>query len=81
MKKLSITFAILAIIISNIMCVVVSFTYRDYICAVEHHYTSAPAEIALLYIIPFAITIAICLILSVIFYKKSKKVNKKSNTK
>lgn len=73
MKKLSITFAILALITSHIMCAVIAYNYRNMLCAEEHLYTSTPAEITFLLVIPFGIIITIFTILSIVFHKKSKK--------
>lgn len=72
MKKLSYIFTALAIILSNIMCAVVAFTYRGILCDIEHAGFSAPADLAFLYAIPFAIGIIICVILAVVFWKKGK---------
>ena len=36
MKKLSILFTILALIISHLMSIVVAYDYRDMLCGIEH---------------------------------------------
>ena len=72
MKKLFYIFTALAILLSDIMCAVVAYIYRDILCLIKHSAYAAPASIAFLYIIPFAIAIAICVVLAIIFYKKSK---------
>ena len=36
MKKLSYLFIAIAILLSNIMCSVVAFNYRDMLCGIEH---------------------------------------------
>ena len=74
MKKLSCLFAILAIVLSDIMCFVVAYNYRDMLCGIQHAGYSAPAYLAFLYAIPFAVGIAVCVILAIRFYKKSLKV-------
>ena len=73
MRKLSYLFAILAILFSHVACAVVAFNYRDMLCGIEHAGYSAPASIALLYAIPFAAGIILCVALAIIFYKRSKK--------
>ena len=72
MKKLSYIFTALAIILSNIMCAVVAFTYRGILCDIEHAGFSAPADLAFLYAIPFAIGIIACVVLAIIFWRKAK---------
>ena len=60
MKKLSTIFAVLAILLSDVMCAVVAYNY----CALEwggkYEAWSAPASTALLLAIPYAIGIIIC---------------------
>ena len=66
MKKLSYLFIAIAILLSNIMCSVVAFNYRDMLCGIEHLGYSAPASVAFLSAIPFGIGIIIC---AVVAYK------------
>lgn len=70
MKKLSILFVILAIVLSDIMCFVVAYNYRSMLCGIEHAGFSAPASIAFLYAIPFVVGIIVCIALAVRFRKK-----------
>ena len=70
MKKWSVLFTVLAIVLSDIMCFVVGFNYRSLLCGVEHAGFSAPASIAFLYAIPFMVGIMVCTILAIRFYKK-----------
>ena len=70
MKKLYFLFTALAIVLSNIMCAVVAYTYRDMLCGMKHAGYSAPAGIAFFYAIPFAVCIVVCTILAIRFYKK-----------
>ncbi len=72
MKKLSNVFAMLAILLTNIMCVVVTNICTSGYHAEKHHLTSAPWEVGLLFIIPFAIAIIACSIVSYIAKKKAK---------
>ena len=63
-------FGMLAILLSNIMCAVVAFNYRDMLCGIEHAGYSAPASTAFLYAIPFVVGIVVCAILAIKFRKK-----------
>ena len=70
MKKLSNLFIVLAIVLSNIMCIVVAYNYRDMLCGIEHAGYSAPAGTAFLYAIPFVLGIIVCVISAIRFRKK-----------
>jgi MFS family permease len=72
MKKSGLIFAALGVLLSDIMCFVVAFNYRDMLCGIEHRGFSAPAEIAFLIAIPFIIAIILCFILAFLFYRKAK---------
>ena len=72
MKKLGYLFAIIALLLSHIMCAVVAYNYAYMRCAIEHCGNSAPAYVAFLYAIPFALGIAMCVILSVCFFRKQR---------
>ena len=61
MKKLSYLFIAIAILLSDIMCFVVAYNYRDMLCGIEHAGYSAPANVAFLSAIPFGIGIIIFL--------------------
>ena len=70
MKKWSVLFTVLAILLSDIMCFVVAYNYRSMLCGIEHAGFSAPASIAFLYAIPFVIGIIVCTALAIRFCKK-----------
>ena len=70
MQKLSYLFAGLAIVLSNIMCFVVAYNYRDMLCGIAHSGYSAPASTALLYAIPFGVGIIVCVVLAIVLHKK-----------
>lgn len=72
MKKSGLIFAALGVLLSDIMCFVVAFNYRDMLCGIEHRGFSAPAEIAFLIAIPFVIAITLCFILAFVFHRKAK---------
>lgn len=63
----------MAVLISNIGCAAVAYSYREAICAIEHGGFSAPASIAFLLAIPYAIGAAVCAVLAIVFFKKAKK--------
>lgn len=70
MKKISVCFWILAVLLSDIMCAVVAFNYCNMIWGIKYADYSAPAQTALLLAIPFVIGIAICIALAIAFNKK-----------
>ena len=70
MKKLSYLFTVLAIVLSDIMCLVLAYTYRDMLCGIEHAGYSTPANTTFLYAIPFVVGIVVCAILAIKFRKK-----------
>lgn len=74
MKILSRIFAALAILLTNIMCVVVTYN-----CTILRYVpgNGAPWEVGLLFIIPFAIGIIVC---SVVAHVAEKKVRNSSKT-
>ena len=69
-KALHIVFLILAVILSDVMCAVIAYNY----CALQwggrYAAYSAPAGTAFLYMIPYGLGIAVCIVLAVFFYKK-----------
>lgn len=73
MRTMSMVFGMLAILLSDIMCAVVAFDYRDMLCGIEHAGYSAPASAAFLLAIPYAIGIAICVVLAIVFKKKANR--------
>ena len=73
MKKLSRIFLVIAIIVSHVMCAFVAYVYRGMLCAIEHAGFSAPADVAFFYAIPFLVITFLCLIISFVLNKKSKK--------
>ena len=70
MKKLSYLFTALAIVLSDVMCFVVAYHYRDMLCGIEHAGYSTPAGTAFLYAIPFVVGIIVCAVLAIRFHKK-----------
>lgn len=72
MRKLSIIFKSLAILLTNIMCIVVTNICTSAYHAEQHHYASAPWEVGLLFIIPFAIGIGACSVVAYVAKKRDK---------
>ena len=71
MKKPGYLLTVLAIIISHIMCIVVTYNYRDILCSIEHAGFSGPAWLAFLYAIPFVVGIIVCTVLAIRFHKRN----------
>lgn len=80
MKKLSYLFIAIAILLSDIMCFVVAYNYRDMLCGIEHAGYSAPANVAFLSAIPFGIGIIICAVVAYTLHKKAPPMRNYSNT-
>ena len=72
MKKLSNAFAILAILLTNVMCVTVTNICTSSYYEGRYGLTSAPWETGLLFIIPFTIAIIACSAVSYIAKKKAE---------
>ena len=71
MKKLSVCFWILAVVLSDVMCAVVSWNYCNMLWGIKYAGYSAPASTAFLLAVPFAVGIVICIALAHLFKKKS----------
>ncbi len=71
MKKLSVCFGVLAVLLSDIMCAVVAWNCCNMIWGIRYAGYSAPAWTALLLAIPFLIGIGVCIALALLFRKKS----------
>ena len=76
MKALSCTFAALAILLSDVMCAAVAFSYCDMLWGIRYASYSAPASTAFLLVIPYAAAIAVCTALAVIFGEKVQNTEK-----
>ncbi len=71
MKTLSTVFWILAVLLSDVMCAVVSYNYCDMVWGIKYAGYSAPASVAFLTAIPFVIAIVVCIVLALFFKKKA----------
>ena len=70
MKKLSIVFWVLAALLSDAMCAIVAYNYCDLLWGEKYAGYSAPASTAFIYAVPFAISIIVCIVLAIIFWKR-----------
>jgi len=71
-KIISRIFATAAILLSNVMCAVVAYSYCDMLYGGEFKGYSAPAWVAFFYAIPYAAAIILCVIVALVFNKKAK---------
>lgn len=70
-QKLSYVFAGLAVLLSDIMCASIAFSYCNMLWGIQYAGFSAPAEIAFLLAIPYAVGIAALALLAVFFHRKA----------
>ena len=68
MKVLSKVFIAFAILLSDVMCAVVGYSYSDLLWAGEYAGTSFPAYVAFFYAIPFLVGIVVCVALAWVFH-------------
>lgn len=61
---------IISCILSNIMCIVVTYKWVEHM---QHTIYSAPAYVNIIYGIPYLIAIITLMIVGIIFYKKDNK--------
>ena len=71
MKKLSVCFGILALILSHLMCAAVAYRYCDMLWGIRYAGYSVPAETAFLLAVPFAAGIAVCVALALFLHRKA----------
>ena len=73
-KYLSYVFMALAILLSNVMCATVAYNYCNMQWKIRYEAYGAPANVAFLFVIPYAAGIAICAILAQLFCKRYHKI-------
>jgi uncharacterized membrane protein len=71
MAVLSAVFAALAVILSDVMCAVVAFNFCDMLWGIKYAGYSAPASVAFMTAVPYAVGIIICVILSLFLKKRA----------
>ena len=72
MKKISVFFIVLAVLLSDAMCAVVAYNYCDLLWGGKYAGYSAPASTAFVYAVPFVVGILICFSLALLFRQKSQ---------
>lgn len=63
-------FAALAVLLSDVMCAVVAFSYADMLWGIRYACYSAPASVAFLLAIPYGAGILVCAALSIWFARR-----------
>ena len=71
MKILSAVFWALAVLLSDILCAVVAYTYCNMVWGIQYAGYSAPASTAFLVGIPYAVGIVVCAALAIFFRRKN----------
>lgn len=71
MKKLSVIFGVLAVLLSDIMCAVVAYNYCNLLWGNQYAGYGAPPSTAFVYAIPYAIGIIVSVVLAIVFRKKA----------
>jgi len=71
-RTLGFIFAALAILLSDVMCAVVGYSYSNMLWGIRYAGYSAPANTAFLLAIPYAVSIVICVIVSYVFFRKAR---------
>ena len=71
MKRLSVLFAAVAILLSDIMCAAIAYGYCDLLWGGQYAGYSASPSTAVVYAIPFVIGIIISVVLALVFRKKA----------
>ena len=73
MKKLSVLFWVLAVLLSDVMCGVCAYTYCNLFWGMKYAGYSAGPDLAFIIAIPFLIAMAVCIGLAVFFGRKATK--------
>lgn len=69
----SVVCAVLAILLSDVMCAVVAYNYCFLQWGAVYEGFSAPADVAFLYAVPFGAGIVLCSVLAWVFHTKVKR--------
>lgn len=70
LKFMIMFFALSAVTLTCVMCSMITYTYCDMTYAIEFRGASAPASIALFYLIPFVPAIIICVVCAFVSHRK-----------
>ena len=71
MRKIRNVFIALAVLLSDVMCAVVAYNFCKMQWGIRYAAFSAPAWVAFLYGIPYAIGIVVCIIVAVVIKKRN----------
>ena len=74
-RYLSYVFMALPVLLSNVMCAVVSYNYCDMQWGIRYGGYSAPANVAFLSAVPYAAGIAVCAGLAWLFHRRSREIS------
>ena len=69
---LSAVFWILAALLSDVMCAVTAYSYCDMLWGIRYAGYSAPASVAFLTAVPYAVGIAVCIVLAVLLKRENR---------
>ncbi len=78
-KYLSWCFILLAVLLSDVMCAVTAYGYASIETRMEYGMTSAPPDVAFLWIVPFGAGILICILIAV-FCQKKYRISREKKT-
>ena len=73
-KFIPITFIIIALVISHIMCIHITYAYSNMLWGIEHAGYSAPVDVAFFLIIPYMAGIIVSLAIALAFRKRAMRV-------
>ena len=71
-RTIGFVFAVLAILLSDIMCAVVGYGYSNMLWGIQCAGYSAPASVAFFAAIPYVIGIVVCAVVAVVCFRKAK---------
>ena len=72
-KTLAISFVLVALILSHVMCASVAFAYCTMLWGIQYAGYSAPADVAFLLILPYMLGIIAALVIAYVFWKNYRK--------
>lgn len=71
-KRLTVLFAALAVLLSDVMCAAVAYNYCAFQWGGRYAGYSAPANVAFLLCIPYGVGIVICVAIACLFNRKRR---------
>ncbi len=73
MKKCTVVFLVIGLLLSDVMCAHVAFRYCDMLWGIEYAGYSAPANTAFLLAVPYLIGIVVSFAVAYLFNRKLRK--------